>query len=145
MLKPVLLTVFVPAGLKAAKQDKDFWQRSTHQTIPVIDICTCSGFDMSYCITIYIPCRDCIGIVLAPRIVYALNSPPVQFDPQMWQWENIDPLTANQSFNLSCFDRFWSKCWDRHIWMSYKAQEGAFKARPCVIVNPDPEGGLCRL
>lgn len=74
MPKPVLLTAFLPAGMKAAKQDKDFWQRSTHQTMSVIETCACSGFDISYCITIYILCSDCIGIVLAPHPVYALNS-----------------------------------------------------------------------
>lgn len=58
--------------------------------------------------TIYILCSDCIGIVLASPIVYALNSfffSPNSM-PKCGSEENIDPLTVNQSFNLSCFDHF---------------------------------------
>lgn len=43
---------------------------------------------MSYCITIYILCSDCIGMVFGPHIVYALDlffSFPVIFDAQMGQ------------------------------------------------------------
>lgn len=114
MLEPVLPTAFLPAGLKVAEQDKDFWQRSTHQTVYVIETCVCSCFDTSYCMTIYILCSDCIGMVFAPHIVYALNYFslfvfPVTFDAQMGQRENIDPLSVNRSFNLSRFDWFLSK------------------------------------
>lgn len=60
---------------------------------------------------IYILCSDCIGTVLAPHIVYALNSPVffcfflVKFDAQTQRRENTDPLLVNKSFNLSGFDR----------------------------------------
>lgn len=61
--------------------------------------------------TIYILCSDCTGIVLASHIVYALNSLFFFFLNQnllliCGSEENIDPLTMNPSFNLSCFDRF---------------------------------------
>lgn len=49
MPKPVLLTASVPAGLRAAKQDKDFWQRSTHQTMSVIETCVfCFWHELLY-------------------------------------------------------------------------------------------------